>query len=81
MNILQLIKNKSGKFHYPNLYTKKVMTFLPRDIKNRVNRGEFCPEMRTLAGHGHFVFQQDGARAHTARDTIEFLKDAVPELL
>ena len=39
------------------------------------------PEMRILAGGGHFIFQQDGARAHTAKDTVVYLKDNVPELI
>ena len=41
------------------------------------------PEIRVLAGGGHFIFQQDGARAHTAKDTVAYLslrlKDNVPE--
>ena len=28
------------------------------------------PEMRVLSGGGHFIFQQDGARAHAANDTV-----------
>ena len=39
------------------------------------------PEMRVLAGGGHFTFQQDGARAHTAKDTVAYLKDNVPEFI
>ena len=37
------------------------------------------PEMRILEGGGHFIFQQDGARAHTAKYTVAYLKDNVPE--
>ena len=41
------------------------------------------PEMRALEGGGHFIFQQDGARAHIAKDTVAYLKlrlkDNVPE--
>ena len=37
------------------------------------------PEMRILAGRGHFIFQQDGTRAHTAKDTVAYLKDNVPK--
>ena len=36
------------------------------------------PEMRILAGGGHVIFQQDEARAHTAKDTVAYLKDNVP---
>lgn len=39
------------------------------------------PEMNRLAGYGHYIFQQDGARAHTAKATIEYLQQNVPELL
>ena len=34
-----------------------------------------------LAGGRHFIFQQDGARAHTANDTVAYLKDKVPEFI
>ena len=37
------------------------------------------PEMRILAGRGHSIFQQDGTRVHTAKDTVEYLKDNVHE--
>ena len=36
------------------------------------------PEMRILAGGGHVIFQQDGARAHTAKDTVAYIKDNGP---
>lgn len=36
------------------------------------------PECAQLAGAGGYTFQQDGARAHTARDTITFLEERVP---
>ena len=36
------------------------------------------PEMKILAGRGLFIFQQDGARAHTAKDTVVYLKDNFP---
>ena len=39
------------------------------------------PEMRILAEGGHFIFQQDGARAHTAKDTVAYLKDSIPEFI
>ena len=39
------------------------------------------PEMRILMVGGHFIFQQDGARAHTAKDTVAYLKDNVPEFI
>ena len=39
------------------------------------------PEMRILAGGGHFIFKQDGARAHTAKDTVAYPKDNGPEFI
>ena len=36
-------------------------------------------EIRILTVGGHFIFQQDGARAHTAKDTVAYLKNNVPE--
>lgn len=39
------------------------------------------PEMSALARGGHFVFQQDGARSHTARESVAYLEEHVPELL
>ena len=36
------------------------------------------PEMRILAGRGLFIFQQDGTRAHTVKDTVVYLKDNDP---
>ena len=39
------------------------------------------PVMRILAGGGHFIFQQDGARRHTAKDAVAHLKDNVPEFI
>ena len=39
------------------------------------------PEMKILEGLGHFIFQQDGARAHTAKDTVAYLRDNVPEFI
>ena len=38
-------------------------------------------EMKILEGLGHFIFQQDGARAHTAKDTVAYLRDNVPEFI
>ena len=38
-------------------------------------------EMRILEGGVHFIFQQDGARAHTAKNTVAYLKDHVPEFI
>ena len=39
------------------------------------------PEMRIRAGGVHFIFQQDGVRAHTAKDTVAYLQDNVPEFI
>ena len=42
---------------------------------------QLIPEMNRLARGTQYIFQQDGARAHTARATIDFLNENVPELL
>ena len=39
------------------------------------------PECAALSGDLGYTFQQDGGRAHTAKDTIAFLKEKVPDLL
>src|SRR5688572_8045930 len=46
-------------------------TFLPRSYcqTSRISQGEF------------FVFQQDGAPAHRARDTVSFLKRETPDFI
>ena len=38
------------------------------------------PELANLSG-GDYTFQQDGARAHTARETVAYLMEHVPDLL
>lgn len=48
-------------------------------VNNILHR--LLPDMRNLANNGHFIFQQDGARAHTANTTIQFLNENVPELI
>ena len=35
--------------------------------------GKMIPEMDSIAGDEYYLFMQDGAQAHTARATIEFL--------
>jgi len=42
---------------------------------------EMLPECSRLAGPDGYTFQQDGARAHTARDTIAYLESNVPDLM
>ena len=37
------------------------------------------PEMNRLAKHNEYLFMQDGARAHTAKLTLEMLKDKKQE--
>ena len=39
------------------------------------------PECKRLAGPGGYTFQQDGARAHTARATLAYLNANVPDLM
>ena len=43
--------------------------------------GMMLPEIRILAEGGHFIFQQDGARAHTTKYTIAYPKVNVPEFI
>ena len=38
---------------------------------------KMIPEMDAISG-GDYIFQQDGARAHTAKDTIKYIKDNMP---
>ena len=42
---------------------------------------QMIPEMNKLSNHGHYIFQQDGARAHTAKDTIAYLESHVPDII
>lgn len=42
---------------------------------------EMLPECSRLAGADGYTFQQDGARAHTARDTIAYLELNVPDFM
>lgn len=42
---------------------------------------KMIPEMKTLASGQYFLFQQDGARAHTAKDTVAYLNEQVPEII
>ena len=37
--------------------------------------------MSDLIGNDHYVFMQDGARAHTAKTTLEYLNKNVPEYI
>ena len=39
------------------------------------------PQMHKLSKNSHFIFQQDGARSHTAKETIKYLKEKVPEII
>ena len=39
---------------------------------------KMIPEMEDITG-GDFIFQQDGARAHTAKDTIKYIKEKMPD--
>ncbi|CAM1298306.1 Uncharacterised protein r2_g791 [Pycnogonum litorale] len=66
---------------------KTSVHFIERNVK--IN-GEYyrndllsnlIPEMNGLAKNGHYVFQQDGAKAHTANASVAYLKKRVPELL
>ena len=42
---------------------------------------DMLPEMSALANNGYYLFQQDGATSHTAKATVEYLTNNVPELL
>ena len=39
------------------------------------------PQMKRIAKETPYIFQQDGATAHTATDTIEYLQKKVPQLI
>ena len=41
---------------------------------------KMIPEMDAISG-GDYIFQQDGARAHTAKDTIKYIKDKMPDYI
>jgi len=48
--------------------------------KNLIRK--LIPEMKLAGGPGEFyIFMQDGARPHTADETVEYLKEKVPQLL
>ena len=42
---------------------------------------KLIPKMNELADGGHYVFQQDGAKSHTAKATIEYLECNVTEVV
>ena len=42
---------------------------------------QLIPDMDALAYGEEYIFQQDGARAQTAKATIEYLEENVPQLL
>ena len=79
MSLHYLVKSRCSKF-LPN--TRFVTIRLLR-FGVKVNRAYCCvnflaqrplPDMRRLSGDYFFVFQQDGAPAHRARDTVAFLE-------
>ena len=37
--------------------------------------------MKKIAGRRDFIFQQDGATAHTAKKVLDYLEQAVPDFL
>ena len=46
-----------------------------------VLRTHVFPWIKSVVGDKHWVWQQDGARPHTARDTVEYLEGACPEFI
>jgi hypothetical protein len=48
--------------------------------RNKLMSTGLLPDMREKS-QGHWVFQQDSAPAHRAKETIEFLQREVPELI
>ena len=68
--------SKLGKttLHVVNPGTKVNGEYYRNDLLEMI-----LPKMRILERGGHFIFQQNGARAHTAKDTVAYLKDNVPE--
>src|SRR6218665_1406231 len=91
MSSQYLVKHKSAKF----LYNAKIITFQwlhfmepgvkVNDAYSLLSRQSSCQEATTrhipdIPGWG-FVFQQDGAPAHPARDTVAFLEGKVPDFI
>jgi len=49
--------------------------------RNNLLGQKLLPDMRRLSQDEFFVFQQDGAPAHRARDTITFLEQQTPDFI
>ena len=66
---------------------KTSIFFVDQNVKIKANYytntplERMLPEMRRLSNNYYYLFQQDGGRSHTARFTVEYLEQNVPELL
>ena len=49
--------------------------------RNNLLAQKLIPDMRQLAQDDFFVFQQDGAPVHWARDTVAFLERETPDFI
>ena len=56
-----------------------------KTVNQEVYTTEMCPSMfrdfQEVMGSQHWVWQQDGARAHTARELVRWLQQNTPELI
>ena len=56
-----------------------------KTINQEIYRQEMCPQMfldiERIMGGEHWIWQQDGARPHTARASIEWLRENTPEFI
>ena len=68
--MVSVVASKLGKtaLHFVNPGTKENSEYYRNKLLEVM-----LPEMRILAGGGHFIFQQDGTRMHTAEDTVAYM--------
>lgn len=69
----------AGQEHLPPSRRKK------KTVNQKVYCEEMCPQMfgdiRSKMGDRRWTWQQDGAKAHTARATVAFLQDYTPDFI
>src|SRR6218665_2993091 len=89
-----LVKHKSAKFVNNasrvsklgsteiGLHLSKLMGHRPTYYyRDNLLAQKLLPDLFRLSQGGFFVFQQDGAPAHRARDTVAFLEQRVPDFI
>jgi len=64
-------------YHLPSAWSKTQRAVLPRRV---LLMQKLLPAIRSIAGDV-FVFQQDNAPAHRARDTVELLRCETPQFI